>query len=38
LSTIPETWEPTLTVTSADTSPVALTLSFTVPRVTGSVR
>src|ERR1051325_5058963 len=35
---MPETCEPTLTVTSAETSPVALTLSFTVPRVTGSVR
>src|SRR5262245_14690985 len=35
---MPDTCEPTLTVTNAETSPVALTVSLTVPRVTGSVR
>ena len=35
---MPETCEPTLTVTMAETSPVALTISLTGPRVTGSVR
>ena len=38
LSMIPETCEPTLTVTMAETSPVALTTSLTDPRVTASVR
>ena len=35
---IPETCDPTLTVTMAETSPVALTISLTGPRVTLSVR
>src|SRR5258705_12030507 len=35
---MPDTWEPTPTVTSAGASPVALTVSLTDPRVTGSVR
>ena len=35
---LPETCEPTFTLTMADTSPVAFTISLTGPRVTGSVR
>jgi len=38
LSMMPETCEPTFTVTMAETSPVAFTISLTGPRVTGSVR
>ena len=38
LSMMPETCEPTFTLTMADTSPVAFTISLTGPRVTGSVR
>ena len=38
LSTMPDTCEPTLTVTRADTSPVALTVWLTEPRLTASLR
>ncbi|HMC35450.1 MAG TPA: hypothetical protein VKH65_13610 [Myxococcales bacterium] len=38
LSMMPDTCDPTFTVTMAETSPVALTTSLTGPRVTGSVR
>ena len=38
LSMIPETCDPTFTLTIAETSPVALTTSLTGPRVTVSVR
>ena len=35
---VPDTCDPTLTVTTAETSPVAETTSATGPRVTASVR